>query len=93
MAGGSEPRQADWLPIQVMLDPTHAAESSSLAWYGASIAEFLGTDSDSVVGRLATSSDFSVLPTQRDAWLEQIRLLQIHLVGLTGSNFLEEVGV
>jgi hypothetical protein len=42
-----------------------------------------------VVGRLTRNSDFAVLPTQRDAWLAQIRLLQDHLGGLTGSLFME----
>ena len=56
---------------------------------GASIPEFLRADSDAVVGRLATNSDFTVIPTQRDAWLEQISLLQGQLVGLNGSLFLE----
>src|SRR5262245_3744575 len=67
----------------------NVSESSSRAWYGASIAEFLEMHSDSIVGRLATKSEFSVDPAQRDAWLEQIRLLQIHLAGLTGSIFME----
>ena len=75
--------------METMTEPADVPLLTSRAWYGASIAEFLRADSDSIVGRLATSSDFSVLPTQRDAWLEQIRLLQIHLVGLTGSLFLE----
>jgi hypothetical protein len=46
-------------------------------------------DPDTIVGRLTSNSDFSVLPDQRDAWLEEIRLLQTHLVGLPGSVFLE----
>jgi len=46
-------------------------------------------DSDTIVGRLTINSDFTVLPTQRDAWVEQIRLLQRELPGLTGSLFME----
>ncbi|HEV3116044.1 MAG TPA: DNA/RNA helicase domain-containing protein, partial [Gemmataceae bacterium] len=72
-----------------MPDPSHVPEVLSRAWYGASIAEFLLTDSATIVGRLVTNCDFPVLPSQRDAWLEQIRLLQSQLVGLTGSIFLE----
>jgi len=45
--------------------------------------------SDTILGRLATHSDFTVLPSQRDAWLAQIALLQSQLVGLSGSVFLE----
>jgi hypothetical protein len=42
-----------------------------------------------VVGELLTHSDFTVLPTQRDAWLEEIQLLRQHLTGLSGSLFME----
>ena len=62
---------------------------SSRAWYSAPIAEFLQTLPDTVIGQLARNSDFALLPTQKDAWLEQIRLLQACLIGLAGSLFLE----
>jgi hypothetical protein len=67
----------------------HTAEISSRAWYGAPITEFLQTQPDTVIGRLARNSDFAFLPTQKDAWLAQISLLQSCLVGLTGSVFFE----
>src|SRR5688572_17494154 len=70
-------------------EPVAIAAVASRAWYGASIAQFLQTNSDAMVGRLATNCGLALLPTQRDAWLAQIRLLQEHLVGLTGSLFLE----
>src|SRR5579872_1236638 len=72
-----------------MVDPSHTLDVSSRAWYSASITEFLHTDSDTIVGRLTTNSDFAVLPEQRDAWLFEIRLLQDRLVGLAGSLFME----
>jgi hypothetical protein len=62
---------------------------SSRAWYAATIADFLDADFDSVLGRLAIGSDFTVLQTQTDAWLAQIRLLHDHLDGLAGSLFME----
>jgi hypothetical protein len=62
---------------------------SSRAWYGGSIAEFIETKPDAIVGQLVRNSAFSLLPTQTDAWLTQIDLLQDHLVGLSGSLFLE----
>jgi Uncharacterized conserved protein (DUF2075) len=62
---------------------------SSRAWYGGSIAEFLQTQPDAIVGQLVRNSAFSLLPTQKDAWLTQIDLLQDQLVGLSGSLFLE----
>jgi hypothetical protein len=62
---------------------------SSRAWYGASILEFLQTQPETIVGRLVTRSEFSLLPTQKDAWVAQIRFLQDRLVGLSGALFLE----
>jgi hypothetical protein len=64
-----------------------AAQSRS--WFSSTIAELLRTDSDTVVGGLATQTDFAVLPTQRDAWLWQIGFLKSHLTGLSGSVFME----
>ncbi len=68
---------------------TYAPAALSRAWYGASIAEFLQAEPDTIVGRLATNNEFTLLGTQRDAWLTQLELLQSSLVGLTGSIFLE----
>ncbi len=65
------------------------AAMPSRAWYGASIADFLQTNAEVIMGRLATNGEFSLMPTQRDAWLAQINLLHGTLVGLTGSIFLE----
>jgi Uncharacterized conserved protein (DUF2075) len=76
------------------MDLTESAASASepripRAWYSASISEFLLAQSDHVLGCLATNSDFAVLPTQRDAWLGEITILQQSLEGLAGSLFLE----
>lgn len=61
----------------------------SRAWYGSSILDFLESSADTIVGRLTSNSDFSVLPTQRDAWLTQIDQLRQPLTGIAGSIFLE----
>ena len=63
--------------------------ASSRAWYSSSIADFLQTQPDTIIGRLATNSDFSLLSTQKDAWLAEIGFLQEQLTGLTGALFLE----
>ena len=64
--------------------------SSSLrAWYGASIAEFLQSQPDAILGRVVANSDFAVIPTQRDTWITQIEFLRARLTGLSGSLFLE----
>ena len=65
------------------------AGSSLRCWYGASIPDFLSANFDAVVGELVRNSSFAVLPTQRDAWLGQIRFLQSQLAGLSGSIFFE----
>lgn len=63
--------------------------TSSRAWYGALISEFVSTEPNAVIGRLATASNFSLLATQKDAWLDEIEFLQHQLAGLSGSLFLE----
>ena len=66
-----------------------SAPLASRAWYSASISEFLQSQPDTIVGRLAQHSGFSLLSTQTDAWLAQIALLQERLVALNGAVFLE----
>ncbi len=70
-------------------EPAGITPVSSRAWYGASISEFLQAQPDTIVGQLVTNGNFTLLPTQKDAWLAQIRFLQERLVGLTGALFLE----
>ncbi len=61
----------------------------SRAWYGATLAEFLREDANTIVGQLTRNSDFAVLPSQRDAWFAQVELLRASLGGWTGHVFLE----
>lgn len=63
--------------------------SQSRAWYGAQISEFLKTQSDLILGELARNTDFTLLPTQRDAWISQIDILRGCLEGLSGAIYLE----
>ena len=46
------------------------------AYFSASITEFLARTNDAVMGELATSSEFAVEVTQRDAWLHQLGVLR-----------------
>jgi hypothetical protein len=69
--------------------PAHTTVVSSRAWYGASIAEFLQTQPDAIVGQLVRNGNFALLPTQKDAWFAQIGFLQDRLGGLRGTLFLE----
>lgn len=66
-----------------------AAPSSSRAWYGDSVANFLTDRVDRIIGELVAGCEFAVLPTQRDAWAFQIRMLQNVLVSISGSIFFE----
>ena len=70
-------------------ESNHFKQEPTRAWYGATIAEFLQTNPDIILGRLARNSDFTVLATQMDAWLVQIGLLRAQPIGLKGSIFLE----
>jgi hypothetical protein len=75
--------------MEERLEPAYAVAPVSRAWYGGSIAEFLETKPDFIIGRLATNSDFSDLQAQKGAWLAQIDFLRTRLGGLTGAVFLE----
>jgi len=81
----------NWSILEGMETPnsTDAQRSLSRAWYSASITEFLQSRSGDIVGQLLTKSEFSVLATQKDAWLAEIPLLQNCLAGLMGTLYLE----
>jgi hypothetical protein len=68
---------------------SYSSEPLSRAWYGSSITEFLEVDPDVVIGQLTRNSNFTLLPTQKDAWLVQIDLLKDCLVDYVGTLFLE----
>jgi hypothetical protein len=73
-----------------LADPKISAKTASLRfWYGASIAEFLDANPETILGQLAFNCDFALILTQRDAWLAEIEFLQSQLKGLTGSIFFE----
>src|SRR6266436_9751698 len=59
-------------------------------YYSDSIAKFRETSPNEILGILVKSSGgFSVEPTQRDAWLEEIRLLKTTLSDVQGSIYFE----
>src|SRR5205823_1713883 len=75
--------------MEILREPTYKVINASRAWYGATIVEFLQTQPALIFAQLASNGEFSLLTTQKDAWLMQIGFLQSHLVGLVGSLFLE----
>src|SRR5438094_6554844 len=58
-------------------------------WYGASVAEFVGTSAEKIVGQLTLNSSFDIDRTQAAAWLTEIEFLQPKLSDLEGSLFFE----
>jgi hypothetical protein len=62
---------------------------ASNAYYAADVPTFLAADSDQVLGEITRNSEYRVEPTQRDAWVAQIPILQRALAGLDGAIFLE----
>lgn len=46
------------------------------AYYSNSIADFLAKNEDEILGAIARSNPFPTESTQRDAWIEQIRILR-----------------
>lgn len=66
--------------------------NSSRAYCSASFSSFLACEDESVLGALVAASDFPVEMPQRDAWLEEIRLLRNVLPAFgAGELFLEFV--
>jgi len=62
------------------------------AYYTDTIADFLARDEAFVLGKLTEQSEFEVDISQRDAWLEEVRVLREALAAFTdGEVFLEFV--
>ena len=59
------------------------------AYYSDQISDFQKRTSDEILGRLAQGNDFSLEQTQRDAWLEEIRILKNALRPYKGSVYFE----
>jgi predicted metalloenzyme YecM len=58
-------------------------------YYSDSISNFKKTKSNEILGILATNNDFPLEQTQRDAWLEEISILQKTLSRFEGSIYFE----
>ena len=75
------------------MDPLDATaglpEIYARAWYGASIDEFLRTESDAIVGRLTLAGIHDLQQTQRDAWVRQVVILKDALAGFSGTILFE----
>jgi hypothetical protein len=58
-------------------------------YYSNTIADFLETTSDEMLGKLVQGSDFALEQTQRDAWLEEIHILKNTLQPYRGTIYFE----
>lgn len=59
------------------------------AYYQNSISSFLQQDPNFIIGQLAQNNDFSLEVTQRNAWQEEIQILQSCLTPYEGDIFFE----
>ena len=59
------------------------------AFYAEDITAFLDTPPETILGRLAQKNTFSLESTQRDAWQEEIHILQDTLLGYKGTIYFE----
>ena len=58
-------------------------------YFSSSISNFLCTNPDLIMGKLVQNHEFPLEQTQRDAWYEQINILQHELKDLEGSIYFE----
>ena len=58
-------------------------------YYSDTISDFLRRNNDEILGKLAQGNDFALEQTQRDAWLEEIRILKNVLRTYKGSIYFE----
>ncbi len=58
-------------------------------YYSDSITTFLNTKPDEILGKLTRNSDFDLGQNQRDAWVEEIDILQKVLAAYSGSIYFE----
>jgi hypothetical protein len=70
--------------------PDQARERVASAYYGASVAEFLKTANETILGRLAMADTYAQLEAeQRDAWAEEVAILRDALQQIDGTIYLE----
>ncbi|WP_374033580.1 DUF2075 domain-containing protein [Bdellovibrio bacteriovorus] len=59
------------------------------AYYSSEISDFISESPNEILGTLNKAHEFSLEEQQRNAWIEQIDLLQESLKGLTGKVYFE----
>ncbi len=59
------------------------------SYYSDTISRFLKETDASIVGKIASRNEFNLEITQKDAWLEEIRILKVALKPFLGSIYFE----
>lgn len=59
------------------------------AYYWAPVSRFLAESPTEVLGHLAAANQFALEGSQRTAWQQEVEILQLALVGLDGTIYLE----
>jgi len=59
------------------------------SFYSDSIKNFQDTTTEGIIGKLVLASNYSDIPNQKEAWLEQIKILKNVLAHFTGSIYFE----
>ena len=63
--------------------------NKSRAWYSTSFDKLSKLTDESILGYLSSNSGYTLLQTQRYAWIEQFSVLRETLKGLKGTVHLE----
>ena len=58
-------------------------------YYSDSIANFLSTSTNEILGAIVRNSGFTIEQTQRDAWLEEVAILKVALRDTDGTIYFE----
>jgi hypothetical protein len=59
------------------------------AYYSDSIATFISTKQNDIIGTISLCSEFADVPLQKAAWAEDIKILQNVIASFSGSIYLE----
>jgi len=59
------------------------------AYYSDSIATFISTKQNDIIGTISLCSEFADVPLQKAAWAEEIKILQNVIASFSGSIYLE----
>lgn len=68
--------------------PHHLPVLAARAFYGSSLREFQSSFDESVVAALVRASPFAIETTQRDAWLEQIKIMRAALKDIASDGLI-----